>query len=129
MALKWDAIKGLPAALGKDGVTSNYHPEHCRATAKFIDAFQGGQAVFTQPNMPIKCAGALTPRSLHLDRACLVWADPEPLPFPRLHPFYATGAPQKIMYIFEDRMRRAGLREKTQITFMQGMPTIFGIKK
>jgi sulfide:quinone oxidoreductase len=33
------------------------------------------------------------------------------------------------MYIFEDRMRRAGLREKTQITFMQGMPTIFGIKK
>jgi sulfide:quinone oxidoreductase len=33
------------------------------------------------------------------------------------------------MYIFEDIIRRRGLREKTKVTFMQGMPSIFAIKK
>ncbi len=92
MKPQWDKIKGLPEALGKNGeaarssgrdgdwtmaflirsapgVTSNYSAKHAPVTWEYIQQFKGGHAVFTQPNVPIKCA----------------------------------GAPQKIMYIFEDR--------------------------
>ena len=49
-------IEGLPEALGKGVVCSNYtDPEHTR---EVIRNFKGGNAVFTQPTTPIKCGGA-----------------------------------------------------------------------
>ena len=56
--LNWDAVKGLPEAIGKGGVCSNYGYDKVSYTWETIQAFQGGNAVFTYPATPIKCAGA-----------------------------------------------------------------------
>jgi sulfide:quinone oxidoreductase len=56
--LNWDAVKGLPEALGKDGVCSNYSYETVNSTWEAMRNFKGGNAVFTFPATPIKCAGA-----------------------------------------------------------------------
>jgi len=58
LKLCWDKIKGLPEALGKGGVCSNYSREHAAYTWECIQSFKGGNAVFTCPPMPIKCPGA-----------------------------------------------------------------------
>ena len=54
--LDWHEVDGLPAALGKDGVCSNYSYATVDATWRFLRDFAGGNAVFTFPNTPIKCA-------------------------------------------------------------------------
>ena len=56
--IKWDAIKGLEEALGKNGVSSNYSVDYVEDTWKNIQNFKGGTALFTQPSSPVKCAGA-----------------------------------------------------------------------
>jgi sulfide:quinone oxidoreductase len=56
--LNWDAIEGLAQTLGSNGVTSNYRYDLAPYTWQCIQAFRGGTALFTQPAMPIKCAGA-----------------------------------------------------------------------
>jgi len=56
--INWNAISGLKEALGKDGVCSNYSYEHLEKTWQFVKEFPGGNAIFTQPSTPIKCAGA-----------------------------------------------------------------------
>jgi len=56
--LDWDAIAGLPQALGKNGVCSNYAYETVDSTWENIRNFKGGTALFTFPATPIKCAGA-----------------------------------------------------------------------
>jgi len=58
MKLCWEAIQGLPEALGQGGVCSNYAKEFAAYTWECIQHFQGGNAVFTCPPMPIKCPGA-----------------------------------------------------------------------
>ena len=44
--------------LGRNGVTSNYRFDLAPYTWKLVKAMTSGRAVFTQPPMPIKCAGA-----------------------------------------------------------------------
>jgi sulfide:quinone oxidoreductase len=56
--LNWDAVKGLPQAINKGGVCSNYGYDKVAYTWETIQTFQGGDAVFTFPATPIKCAGA-----------------------------------------------------------------------
>jgi sulfide:quinone oxidoreductase len=56
--LDWGAIEGLPQALGRNGVTSIYRYDLAPYTWQCIRLFRGGSALFTQPPMPIKCAGA-----------------------------------------------------------------------
>ena len=56
--LDWHLVKGLPEALGKDGVCSNYAYDQAPIVNSTINSFQGGTAIFTYPNTPIKCAGA-----------------------------------------------------------------------
>ncbi len=56
--LNWDAVKGLPDAINKGGVCSNYGYDKVPYTWETIQSFQGGSAVFTFPATPIKCAGA-----------------------------------------------------------------------
>lgn len=58
LQLDWDKIEGLPETLGRNGVTSNYSRETAAYTWECIRHLDGGKAIFTQPAMPIKCAGA-----------------------------------------------------------------------
>src|SRR5690606_36226025 len=44
--------------LGKNGVTSNYVLELAPYTWQLVQNLRKGRAIFTQPPMPIKCAGA-----------------------------------------------------------------------
>src|SRR5258708_35704328 len=72
LKIDWDAIEGLTGPLGRNGGCSNYRPDTAEYTWQLIKSFRGGTALFTQPAMPIKCA----------------------------------GAPQKIMYLMADHLRR-----------------------
>src|SRR5580704_14774145 len=56
--LDWGAIEGLPETLGQNGVTSNYRYDLAPYTWQLVRELRGGRALFTQPPMPIKCAGA-----------------------------------------------------------------------
>lgn len=58
IALDWAAIDGLPETLGKNGVTSNYSYNTAPYTWQLVKNLKQGVALFTQPPMPIKCAGA-----------------------------------------------------------------------
>ena len=56
--IDWHKIKGLKETLGKNGVCSNYSYETVDSTWENIRNLKSGRAIFTQPPMPIKCAGA-----------------------------------------------------------------------
>ncbi len=56
--LDWDAVEGLSDTLGKNGVTSNYLYDMAPYTWDLVQELKQGRAIFTQPPMPIKCAGA-----------------------------------------------------------------------
>ena len=56
--LDWDRVDGLREALGSNGVCSNYSPETAPYTWECLRQFRGGNAIFTQPPPPLKCAGA-----------------------------------------------------------------------
>jgi sulfide:quinone oxidoreductase len=58
LQLNWSAIEGLEATLGKNGVTSNYRFDLAPYTWQLVSSMSSGKAIFTQPPMPIKCAGA-----------------------------------------------------------------------
>ncbi len=58
LKLDWQGIAGLPETLGRNGVTSNYRYDLAPYTWQLVQQLRGGRAVFTQPPMPIKCAGA-----------------------------------------------------------------------
>lgn len=58
LQLDWDKIEGLKETLNKNGVCSNYSPETVEYTYECIQGMTEGTALFTQPPMPIKCAGA-----------------------------------------------------------------------
>jgi sulfide:quinone oxidoreductase len=48
----------LNDALGQNGVTSNYRYDLAPYTWELVKKMDGREAIFTQPGMPIKCAGA-----------------------------------------------------------------------
>jgi sulfide:quinone oxidoreductase len=56
--LNWDEIAGLKETLGKNGVCSNYSYETAPYTFECIQQFKGGNALFHNPNTPVKCGGA-----------------------------------------------------------------------
>ncbi|ETK16426.1 FAD/NAD(P)-binding oxidoreductase [Pseudomonas sp. FH1] len=58
LRLAWEKVEGLQDTLGKHGVTSNYSYQHAAYTWQLVQQLKGGKAIFTQPAMPIKCAGA-----------------------------------------------------------------------
>ncbi|WP_248805291.1 FAD/NAD(P)-binding oxidoreductase [Pseudomonas sp. MWU13-2100] len=58
LKLDWAAIDGLEETLGRNGVTSNYRYDLAPYTWKLVQALNEGEALFSQPPMPIKCAGA-----------------------------------------------------------------------
>lgn len=58
LKLNWSGIEGLEATLGQNGVTSNYRYDLAPYTWQLVQLMRSGTALFTQPAMPIKCAGA-----------------------------------------------------------------------
>ncbi|MFB2706075.1 NAD(P)/FAD-dependent oxidoreductase [Marinobacter shengliensis] len=58
LELNWSGIDGLDAALGSNGVTSNYRQGMASYTWEMVQNLKKGTALFSQPPMPIKCAGA-----------------------------------------------------------------------
>jgi sulfide:quinone oxidoreductase len=58
LKLDWGAIPGLAETLGRNGVTSNYRGDLAPYTWRLVRELRSGCALFTQPPMPIKCAGA-----------------------------------------------------------------------
>jgi sulfide:quinone oxidoreductase len=93
--LDWDKIEGLKGNLGKHNICSNYAWETVESTWENFQRFKGGDAIFTIPPMPIKCA----------------------------------GAPQKIMWLFEDYVRKHGLRRQTRVHIYSAGAVIFGVEK
>ena len=56
--LDWGSIPGLEGNIGRRGLCSNYSYETVDSTWDAIRGFEGGNAIFTHPNTPIKCGGA-----------------------------------------------------------------------
>ncbi|XP_047501361.1 sulfide:quinone oxidoreductase, mitochondrial-like [Penaeus chinensis] len=95
LQLNYNKIKGLPEAFETPGVGSNYSPLYVNKTFESLRNFKQGNAIFTFPATPIKCA----------------------------------GAPQKIMYIADEYLRKNGKRDKANILFNTSLGVIFGVKK
>lgn len=93
--INWGAIKGLKETIGKNGVCSNYSYEHVSKTWEYLKSLKSGRAIFTQPAMPIKCA----------------------------------GAPQKILYLAEDYLKKNDLKGSVELDFCLAGPRIFGVEK
>lgn len=55
---RWDQIEGLSDSIGSHGVCSNYSKDFAPYTWQSIQAFTGGNAVFTMPATAVKCGGA-----------------------------------------------------------------------
>lgn len=70
LKLNLEAIDGLKDTLGKNGVTTNYLWDTAPYTWENIKQLKQGKAIFTQPPMPIKCAGA-PQKAMYL--ACSEW--------------------------------------------------------
>ncbi|MES1926169.1 FAD/NAD(P)-binding oxidoreductase [Salinisphaera sp. T31B1] len=71
LQLDWGAIDGLKQTLGRNGVTSNYRFDLAPYTHELAQSLKDGdRALFTQPAMPIKCAGA-PQKALYLTAATL----------------------------------------------------------
>ena len=58
LKLDWHKVDGLVETLGRNGVTSNYRYDLAPYTWELVQKLKEGRALFTQPPMPIKCAGA-----------------------------------------------------------------------
>jgi sulfide:quinone oxidoreductase len=56
--LDWAAVKGLPEALGKNGVCSNYSFHTAPYTWECIKGLKQGRALFHNPHTAVKCGGA-----------------------------------------------------------------------
>jgi sulfide:quinone oxidoreductase len=93
--LDWNKIDGLAGNVGKNGIVSNYGYDTVNSTWEALRSFKGGNAIFTMPPVPIKCA----------------------------------GAPQKILYLADDALRRQGVREKSNLIYMAAGAGIFGVAK
>lgn len=93
LQLDWDKIEGLADTLGRNGVCSNYASAHAEYTWRCIQGLNGGIALFTQPPMPIKCA----------------------------------GAPQKIMYLAADALRRSKRLDQVDVEFCLAGDVLFGV--
>ncbi|NXM16297.1 SQOR protein, partial [Ploceus nigricollis] len=95
ISLHYEKIKGLPEGFNYPKIGSNYSVQTVEKTWRALQDFKEGNAIFTFPNTPVKCA----------------------------------GAPQKIMYLADEYLRKTGRRSKANIMFNTSLGVIFGVKK
>ena len=88
LKLNWAGIEGLEETLGKNGVTSNYRYDLAPYTWELVQNLGAGKAIFTQPPMPIKCAGA-PQKAMYL--SCDTWRSAGKLKDIQVQ-FYNAGA-------------------------------------
>lgn len=86
--LDWNAVEGLEETLGKNGVTSNYRYDLAPYTFELVQKTKKGRAIFTQPPMPIKCAGA-PQKAMYL--SCSNWERAGVLPDIEVEMYNAAG--------------------------------------
>ncbi|XP_031696614.1 sulfide:quinone oxidoreductase, mitochondrial-like, partial [Anarrhichthys ocellatus] len=58
LQIHFEKIKGLPEGFEHPKIGSNYSVQTVEKTWKALQDFKEGNAVFTFPNTPVKCAGA-----------------------------------------------------------------------
>jgi len=58
LKLNFDGVEGLRESLGKNNVCTNYDADMAVYTWECLKNLKGGNLLFTEPPMPIKCAGA-----------------------------------------------------------------------
>jgi len=58
LKINFAGIEGLEQTLGKNNVCTNYSADHVAYTWQCLQNLKSGDALFTEPGMPIKCAGA-----------------------------------------------------------------------
>ncbi|NWR16315.1 SQOR protein, partial [Emberiza fucata] len=56
--LHYEKIKGLPEGFNHPKIGSNYSAQTVEKTWRALQDFEEGNAIFTFPNTPVKCAGA-----------------------------------------------------------------------
>ena len=88
LRLAWEKIDGLTQALGSNGVTSNYRYDLAPYTYQLVRKLKSGRALFSQPPMPIKCAGA-PQKAMYL--SCDIWRRAGVLPLIDVE-FHNAGA-------------------------------------
>ena len=58
LKLNFNGVEGLTESLGKNNVCTNYEADMAEYTWECLKNLKGGNLLFTEPPMPIKCAGA-----------------------------------------------------------------------
>ena len=100
-------------------VCSNYSEKYVNKTFPALQNFSGGNALFTYPNSPVKCAGA--PQKImylaedHWRKVSLV---------NRVYLFFTFFVIKCCCFVHQARKR-----DRANISYVTSLPAIFGIKK
>lgn len=125
LKLNWDGIEGLSESLGKHGVTSNYRYDLAPYTWQLVQSLKQGKALFTQPPMPIKCAGA-PQKAMYLSadywlkHQCLKNIDIE---------FYTSGAVLFGVEAYVPALMKYIEKYQAQLNFQQQLVKVDGKQK
>ncbi len=123
--LNWEGIEGLAETLGQNSVTSNYRFDLAPYTWHLVSQLQRGKALFTQPPMPFKCAGA-PQKAMYLSadywfrKKCLADIDIE---------FYNAGAVLFGVKDYVPALMRYVEKYQTQLNFNHRLIKVDGGKK
>jgi sulfide:quinone oxidoreductase len=120
--LDWDKVRGLREALETECVSSNYDVRLAPKTWELLQRFRGGNALFTQPGTPVKCAGA--PQKI-MYLACDSWRRRGVLD--KAHVLFASGARalfgvKPFAEVLEDVVRRYGIDARFQHELVEVVP-------
>jgi sulfide:quinone oxidoreductase len=123
--LDWNKVTGLRESLGRNGVCSNYSPDHVTYTWDCLNGFGGGTALFTQPPVPIKCAGA--PQKIAY-LAADYWRQHGVLTHARLHFLSAAGALFSVPY-FSSALEKVAARYGIEIHLQHNLVAVDGARR
>jgi len=125
LTLNWEAIPGLVETLGQHGVTSNYRYDLAPYTWQLVQQMSSGVALFTQPPMPIKCAGA-PQKAMYL--SCSHWEQQGVLPKIKVN-FNNAGAVLFGVKDYVEPLMRYVKRYKADLSFNSTLVEVDGPKQ
>lgn len=114
-------IKGLPEGFEHPKIGSNYSIQTVEKTWNALRNFNGGNAVFTFPNTPVKCAGA-PQKIMYLSDAYLRKVLTSCLVDQKIT--HLTWGKRVCVSLF-----KTGKRSKANVIYNTSLPVLFGIKK